>query len=126
MPALMPTPANANTPVIGMEPPMTISSAPCASTDSGGVSAAAPAVAAAPSISWRRRMEVLVLPMSVSLLVVAKCSVAEGPKVEEPARAAPHFCEPQRLEDQKSDDQRAEDHQAHRREEDRQLDAAGQ
>ncbi|MCY1380626.1 hypothetical protein D9M69_684670 [compost metagenome] len=42
MPALMPTPAKANTPVIGIEPPMTMSSVPCAFA-ANGTAAARPA-----------------------------------------------------------------------------------
>src|SRR3990167_836339 len=117
MPALMPTPAKANTPVMGMEPPMTMSSAPCASTDSGCMSEAAPA-AAAPSIRLRRWGEMRWWAMLVSFgcdVVAGKgvASVAEGPQVEEAADAPPHLGQAVRLEHQEADDQQAEDDGAH-------------
>src|SRR5690606_36149758 len=129
MPALMPTPAKANTPVMGMEPPMTMSSPPaaCAMAVNGVAS-----VALAASSSERRRCEArLVGEVVVSCMVLSpsrRCgcarirgrpllgrrSIAERPQVEKAANAPPHFCEPLRLEHQKSNDQQAEDDGAHR------------
>src|SRR5256885_1370780 len=124
MPALMPTPAKANTPVMGMEPPITMSSPPAWARAASGAARLAPAA----SSRLRRREEVGCCCIACLLLLVVRgaASIAEGPQVEEAAQAPPHLCEPLRLEDQKDDDQQPEHHGAHGRQEDGQLRAAGQ
>src|SRR6218665_4187044 len=104
MPALMPMPAKANTPVMGIDPPSTMSS-PWART--GPVTSAAAAAAAA-------RMERRWMLMSVSC-----CGLKlrpERPEMEEAPHAPPDFGQAMRFEDQEPHDQRAEHHGAHGRE----------
>src|SRR5690554_1252965 len=122
MPAWMPRPAKANTPDIGIEPPITMSSLACACAPPASASAAVATIA--PSVA-RRDFEIAMCSSSVDAVLWARPRMAgSGPErvqVEEPAHAAPHFREPMRLEDQESDDQRPEHDRAHRREHDRRI-----
>src|SRR5690606_24014253 len=117
MPAWMPRPANANTPDIGIEPPITMSSLDCACAVPPARARAALAMIA-PRVA-RRGFETAMFSSSVSSMGRPCHAVAgSGPErvqVKEPAHAAPHLGEPMRLEDQEADDQRPEDHRAHRR-----------
>src|SRR5690606_27608322 len=108
MPAWMPMPAKANTPDIGIEPPITMSS-PCACTPP--TTLRPPAAAIAPSTA-RRVLEMLIcspfLLMSSSLWICGRPSGPERVQVKEPSNAPPDLGQAMRLEDQEADDQRAE------------------
>src|SRR5260370_33547042 len=101
MPALMPTPAKANTPVMGMEPPITMSSPPAWARAASGAARLAPAA----SSRLRRREEGGCCCIACLLLLVVRgaASIAEGPQVEQAAQAPPHLCQPLRSEEHTSE-----------------------
>src|SRR5690606_6208919 len=115
MPAWMPTPAKAKTPLIGIEPPITMSSFCCAT---------APRAAASPAASDKGKTSRLTRlgKKNVRFMVVSwgdeqgrPHSGAERPQVKETPHPPPHFGQPLRFENQEYDNQQTEDDGAHRR-----------
>src|SRR5690606_8122448 len=115
MPAWMPTPAKAKTPLMGMEPPMTMSGLSWACAAVPRASPAASEIGRASVRASRARGEpCFMLPPGV----VRKGPVRlgpEGPQMKETAHAPPDLGQALRLENQEKNDQGAEDDGAHRR-----------
>src|SRR5574343_458038 len=126
MPVLMPTPAKAKTPVIGMEPPSTMSSPPAWACAARGAASVAPAASSSERRCWEMREFCMRVSLEGLACGCAQVSVAERPQMEKAAYAPPHFGKPMGLENQKADDQQAEDDGAHRRQEHCELGAVGQ
>src|SRR5688572_18487002 len=105
MPAWMPMPAKANTPVSGIEPPITMSSAALACGMACGSAKAVPSAKASPSRVRRIGLIGFLSVLVVGCPVASRPSLLKRPEMEEAADAPPDLGKPLRLEQQEADDE---------------------